>query len=114
VPPPAGGAAGAGVAVVDGAGVFEPPGVGVPAPPDVDGVLAPVDVVLGAVLAGAGSVLVVVVAGGSPLRARAAASRCWSIDSAETMKARQISAGNVPPSTGAPPKSVFIDLVEFG
>ena len=63
---------------------------------------------------GAGAVVVVRrlvgSSGGRPLRARSRATRSSMILFAPVMKSCQISAGNVPPSTGRPPNSVSIGL----
>ncbi len=49
-----------------------------------------------------------------PLGCAACSARSFSIPSAETMKSCQISAGNVPPSTGPPSNWVVIGTRLFG
>ena len=69
----------------------------------------------GAVAAGtAGSVSVVSVGGGLPSLSACVAARCFSIARTWVMKSWKISAGKVPPATGSPRYSVFIERSLFG
>ena len=61
-----------------------------------------------------GGVVGVTGSGGRPSFARSRSARAWSSASARVMKACQMIAGKVPPSTGPPWNSVFIGLKPCG